>query len=765
MRTLLVACSIVLSSLVPASHAADSGDSAERGLQQCKRGNYHLALQALHDAYDRQEQGASRARTANGLGLTYMRMGMPAQAEPYLREAYAATVDATDRARHGIDLANLLASRGEKKEAVALYEEALRLLPADVTVALSVGLNIARMESGEARLGRLARLESILAQVADPRERARFAINLGVQAKESGPGGLRLAYQMLDMARTLALEARDARLGAEALDHLSQLYEDGKRADDALRLTAQGILLAQSADARDLLLRLEWRQARLMRQSGRQDAAISAYRRAVGHIEAIRQDIPVEYMDGRSSFRETLEPVYLGLADLLLQQSALANGEEKAARLREARDTVELIKQTELEDFLGDRCSVDTVRQAAGRGTLPPRTAVLYPVILPDRLELLVETPSGLQHRTVPVTADALRADVLGYAAALRAVQPYQRTARRLYDALLKPFEDIVASERVETMVIVPDGVLRLLPFSALHDGQQFAIQKYAIAMVPGLTMTSTQRRENAGRHPRALLAGVSEPGQVVEKLPDFMTEQLLAAGDAASMDARAPASRTIITRALQQRDMKPAPKKAASGLPEAEKAERSRKLQQILALSGVQEEIDALGRLAPGQTLLNQTFSAEAFGEQIRRGNFGIVHIASHGVFGGTADTTFIMAHDDLITIDRLQEFLRTASGRDQGIELLTLSACETAEGDDRAPLGLTGAALKARARSVLGSLWPVADEAAKTMMTQFYANLAQPGSGKVQALQTAQLQVMGERNFAHPFFWAPFVLVGGWQ
>ncbi len=88
--------------------------------------------------------------------------------------------------------------------------------------------------------------------------------------------------------------------------------------------------------------------------------------------------------------------------------------------------------------------------------------------------------------------------------------------------------------------------------------------------------------------------------------------------------------------------------------------------------------------------------------------------------------------------------------------VELLTLSACQTAEGDDRAPLGLSGIALKARVRSALGSLWPVSDDAAAELMAGLYRNLGQGGASKAEALRQAQL--------AHPFFWAPFVLVGNW-
>lgn len=122
-------------------------------------------------------------------------------------------------------------------------------------------------------------------------------------------------------------------------------------------------------------------------------------------------------------------------------------------------------------------------------------------------------------------------------------------------------------------------------------------------------------------------------------------------------------------------------------------------------------------------------------------------------------------MTYDDLLTMDGLQTLLRAEDLREQPIELLTLSACQTADGDDRAPLGFAGAALKARAKSAMGTLWPVADEAAAALMPRFYSALAQAGTSKIKALQRAQIALLEQAKFRHPFYWAPFILVGSWK
>jgi CHAT domain-containing protein len=141
------------------------------------------------------------------------------------------------------------------------------------------------------------------------------------------------------------------------------------------------------------------------------------------------------------------------------------------------------------------------------------------------------------------------------------------------------------------------------------------------------------------------------------------------------------------------------------------------------------------------------------------------VVHIASHGVFGDSADDTFIMTFDELLTLDGLQALLRDPRLRGAPIELITLSACQTAEGDDRAPLGMSGTALKARARSALGTLWPVSDAAASTLMAQFYRLLADGRHSKIGALREAQIELLKNPAQRHPFFWAPFILIGDWS
>lgn len=153
------------------------------------------------------------------------------------------------------------------------------------------------------------------------------------------------------------------------------------------------------------------------------------------------------------------------------------------------------------------------------------------------------------------------------------------------------------------------------------------------------------------------------------------------------------------------------------------------------------------------------------ALQEQIERSAVSIVHLATHGQFSSDAQKTFILAWDKPVTVDELGTLLRTTDEtRPQPIELLVLSACETAAGDDRAALGLAGVAVQAGARSTLASLWSLNDQSAARLIRQFYRELLNPDLSKTEALRQAQLTLLHDPDYRHPLYWAPYVLIGNW-
>jgi CHAT domain-containing protein len=127
--------------------------------------------------------------------------------------------------------------------------------------------------------------------------------------------------------------------------------------------------------------------------------------------------------------------------------------------------------------------------------------------------------------------------------------------------------------------------------------------------------------------------------------------------------------------------------------------------------------------------------------------------------------EDTFVLTWDNRLNVKELGDLLQTRSqDTNTPIELLVLSACQTAKGDKRAPLGLAGVAVRSGARSTIATLWSVNDESAAQFMIEFYHQLAKSKVTKAQAVRLAQLKLLKKPEFENPFYWAPFVLIGNW-
>ncbi|HYR59000.1 MAG TPA: CHAT domain-containing protein, partial [Chthoniobacteraceae bacterium] len=506
-----------------------------------------------------------------------------------------------------------------------------------------------------------------------------------------------------DAAR-VAEKTGDQRALAYALGYQGALYEFEKRNADALTLTRRAVFAAQQSQSPDALYRWEWQSGRLLAKQGDREAAIKAYHRAVTTLQTIRNDVAIRHgnRNAHSSFRDAVGAIYFELADLLLQRAdAAKDGEEVQTLLREARDTAELLKAAELEDYFQDDC-VNLLKSKTKKvESLSPTAAVIYIIPLPTRTELLVSLPSGkLERFKADVSEETLTESVRLFRLNLedRTTESYIEQAQQLYTWLIKPLEPLMANGRFDTMVFVPDGALRTIPMSALHDGQKFLIEKYAVAVTPGLELM--EATPVARMQPHVMISGLS---QAVEGFP---------------------------------------------------------------ALVNVPQEVAQIQKLY-GRTdaMMNENFQRDAVGEKLKASPFTIVHIASHGHFDQDVRKSFVLTFDKHLTLDDLETDIRPAQLRDQPLELLTLSACQTAAGDDRAALGLAGVAVKAGARSAFATLWFVNDAASTQLVGDFYTQLTtHPELTKAQALQVAQKKLLTQERYSHPCYWAPYLLIGNW-
>jgi CHAT domain-containing protein len=180
--------------------------------------------------------------------------------------------------------------------------------------------------------------------------------------------------------------------------------------------------------------------------------------------------------------------------------------------------------------------------------------------------------------------------------------------------------------------------------------------------------------------------------------------------------------------------------------------------------LPHVSQEITNIRDLYGGVLLQNEACRFDAVQQSLARNEFSVLHIASHAQFAKSNQDTFLLTFNEQIRMNDLERLIRPSRFRDQPMDLVVLSACETAVGDDRAAIGFAGAALKAGARSALATLWKIDDAAAANLVSLFYEHLGDAELTKAQALQRAQAHLRSRAETQDPYYWAGFVIIGNW-
>jgi CHAT domain-containing protein len=709
---------------IGASHAgqavADPAESTDPGMiesllqrayERLALGAHDLAIQDLLEAQAVADQAGDdprRTMILGSLGDAYLAAGQPRAAERALLNGLILARQTGQAALEAAilnSIGNLQLADGDPVSALDSYQEsaAAAVRAERPEVVASAAINGARVLVGENDAAGAAKwleeAETALAHVPAGSAKAMQLLAAGRQLTAIGAVGR--AQQVFQEAEGIARAGGDLRLESYGVGYLGQLYEGQGRHDDALALSRRALFLAQAAEAQEVAYLWQWQIGRLLAATGDIDDAIGAYRQAVRALRQLRPElIAVTARSGRSALRTAVEPVYLELADLLLKRAAaqparMAKQEDLAA----ARILIEQFRAAELEDYFQDDCVAELQARVRSVDQLATRTAAVYPIILPERTVLLLSLPEGLMQKSIPVTAEQLTSEVRTLRVLLekRTTREYLAPAQALYDRLIRPIERDLDAAGIDTLVFVPDGPLRTIPLAALHDGERFLIDRYAVATVPGLDL----------------------------------------------LDPR-PVATTEVTPLL-------------NGLTES--------VQGFPALPHVAGELEAIAKLYGGKVLKDEEFVAGEFGESLAQTPYSVVHIASHGKFAGDPKDSFLLTYDGRLDMDGLEEFIKLSRFRDEPIELLTLSACQTAAGDDRAALGLAGVAIKAGARSALATLWFINDQASSLLVSEFYRQLsAKPTPTKAKALQAAQQRIRADLRYRHPAYWSPFLIIGNW-
>ncbi len=529
----------------------------------------------------------------------------------------------------------------------------------------------------------------------------RITIEEATQLRDSGISWREIA-QIVATAMQQAQKLPDPVAQAYAKGQLGEIYEQNQQYPEAQKLTEQALQLSQELHAPEINYRWEWQLGRLLAKQKQPDAAIAAYNRSIKAIEAVRQDLLPVAADVQFSFRDDVELVYRGLVDLLLSSDGLAKSAE-INPLEKALSALDSLRLAELENFLG--CDLSARVQAEEiAGEVDETAAFISPIILPNRLEIIYKLPGqSLRHHTTPVSQKELEET------AMRVQQNLARAdrtgkviedAQKFYNWLIKPLEsDLASNAQIKTLVFVLDGSLRNLPMGVLYNQGEYLIQKYAIALIPSRQLFDPRSRQT---QLRVVSAGISEQQKVEGK--------------------------------------------------------------EFMPLSAVPVELETVQTVSqsPEKPLLDELFIDTELEQKIDSAAFPIVHIATHGQFSSNPEETFILAWDKLIKVRDFDRLLQIEGGeRSEVIEILVLSACETAQGNSRAALGLAGVAAGANVRTTVATLWQVNDASTAELIAEFYRQLQQ-GQSVAEAMRQAELVLL--KRDSRPHFWAPFVIVGNW-
>jgi CHAT domain-containing protein len=544
------------------------------------------------------------------------------------------------------------------------------------------------------------------------------------------------ASNLLNQALAIGETLNNQRIVAFALGKLGHLDERAKRYPAALEKTQRARLAAdQDLASQDSLYLLEWQLGRILKAQGNTTDAATAYGQAVDTLNQIRSDILSGNRDLQFDFRDTVEPLYRQAAALNLQTVPpgviLQPGDRAFAELDTVLVTMDSLKVAELQSYFANDCVIAPVTTRVDAVGESEATAVVSTAILDieelspagkalKQLVVIVSLPNGSKKVSqTPVELQAIEQAVREFRNTLELggsqyISDYNLgPSQQLYNWLIQPFkEDLKA---VKTLVFVNDGLLRSVPMAALHDGEKYLIEQFAVATTPSLTLTNPQRivRPTALS---ALLMGVSEPQQLAGRVLD--------------------------------------------------------------ELQAVPQEISTVAEKLPNHDiLLNEDFSVAALKSALAQKDYRILHMATHGTFGFDPAENYIVTgakqsdessgFSETLSISELDTLIRSVSDPTrEPIELLTLTACETAIGDSRSTLGLAGVAVRGGVRSAIATLWSIDDISTAEIIAQFYDQLQQPGLTKAEALQKAQIAMIKSDNFVnqHPYRWAAFLLIGNW-
>ncbi|HEY0003509.1 MAG TPA: CHAT domain-containing protein [Pyrinomonadaceae bacterium] len=705
---------------------------------------------------------------------------------------------------------------GETEAALKYYNEALSLfqrlgeLRGQAYTLNNIGLLYDAMSRHKEAREYKQKAMAIFEEIGDCLELAPALSNNALDALNSGDK--KLAFEYLNRALALQRAIQDRQGEAKTLNNLGYLYKETGQIDKALQFMNEALLIHREVQIKEAELiggLLPDRRgegdtlANLMstwKMLKKPFIAIYYGKSAVNAFQDVRAQFSSHGKidkEAQKSFIQSREVIYHDLADLLIETNQIslaievlgllkedeyyeftrrdgdtaANGKlpvseaEKSIEEREkmiaanARRRNELMRKGSAQRTPGEEQELamldarlrdedqkiqDQLRKISGeiagpnqtgsRETelenslkkmqrvlelFPQKVAAVYTFVLNDSYSVVFVTPDSIpKSYSVPIKREELNKKVIALYEDLRdpRSQPLENS-QALYKIIVGPIEKDLQRYQPQTLMWSLDGYLRLIPVAALHDGRSYMAERYSNAIFT-LKTDPERLKEAPAQSWKGLGSGVS---QATDNFPELRF----------------------------------VPQELHKIIHDVEAAQHSE-------------------GLLPGNIILDDDFTKEVLDKYLRQKRPNLVHIASHFEFKpGTETHSFLLlGKRERFTLDQL----RNEPDYFEGVHLLALSACNTATGEGMTDKEVEGFAVSAQregAGAVLASLWSVSDESTSLLMEQFYRNLSgSPRATKAEALSRAQAAMLqgalkgpNGKTYAHPYYWAPFILIGNWR
>ncbi|WP_217901590.1 CHAT domain-containing protein [Pseudanabaena sp. SR411] len=476
-------------------------------------------LEAIELHLQKQPDSILKSVALHSLGTTLQTLGDLAKSQKILEQSLAIAQQLNNPAESSatlISIGNNFRFIKDIDGALQKYEEAAKLSPVSIIRLEAQALILSLLVESD-RLQEVKSLwqqiEPDLAKLQPSRRSVYLMVNLSesltkIRDAKDRPITTSKIADLLTVALRQSQAIQDRRAESFALGALGGLYEQNQQLTEAYQLAQRALVLAQSTNADDLLYRWQWLSGKILNQQGKSDLAIAAYRQAVKNIQALRLELAATSPEVQFAFRDRIEPIYRELVSLLLRSE-----NPSQENLIQARLTLESLQIVELENYFRAACLNIQPQQI---DAIDSNSAVLYSAVLKDHLAVILSLPKApLQYYSTNISQTELEESADQFLQSLNPAFSERirlKISQKLYDLIIRPTEPALIERQIKNLVFVLDSSLRNLPMAALHDGKQYVIEKYSLALTPGLQILGAKSLDRSQL--KVWLGGLSEARQ-----------------------------------------------------------------------------------------------------------------------------------------------------------------------------------------------------------------------------------------------------------